>query len=430
MLGLFRSRPNIMALGSRISKIKTTGSEPQTIRLQRVKIRRRWFKPWHFIGGAMAYYVAYNVYTHLVSGHIGKLLEKQIASMSPQERKQLKKDMEEDDSDPFTIPLPLTTKLVQPSPYKGTDPEWQMFIKVAKDKDLMENIKKSLADMARTTLENHPQIKQRFGRNMTVRRHWLELHFPYRPPPTFERQVIEFGDDGIVLATEPVDSNVALKIKNVLWPTALTLSTWAFTTELFKQNLQATARYFGYETQSRDPSADMQATLDKIRRQLAKGQPKAPDAKEQSPLASPKTQSVDGSETASSTTMSPSSTAGSSPPTATTSPDPSGPGPKAGADPDKKASAKDFYGIRQMSDHTSGPWQTFKRKFGQTWKPAGNLPPRGSIGVSGLVEVACPTATMTVEIWAFWDPQAKKFDPKTIQMRLKPIRMKHQAPLR
>ncbi|KAK7967902.1 uncharacterized protein PG986_002179 [Apiospora aurea] len=408
MLGLFRSRPNILALGSRISKIKATGSEPQTIRLQRVKIRRRWFKPWHFIGGAMAYYVAYNVYTHLVSGHIGKLLEKQIASMSPQERKQLTKDMEEDDSDPFTIPLPLTTKLVQPSPYKGTDPEWQMFIKVAKDKDLMENIKKSLADMARATLENHPQIKQRFGRNMTVRRHWLELHFPYRPPPTFERQVIEFGDDGIVLATEPVDSNVALKIKNVLWPTALALSTWAFTTELFKQNFQATARYFGWLRANR----------------------KHPMPRNKVPLASPKTQSVDGSETASSTTMSPSSTAGSSPPTATTSPDPSGPGPKAGADPDKKASAKDFYGIRQMSDHTSGPWQTFKKKFGQTWKPAGNLPPRGSIGVSGLVEVACPTATMTVEIWAFWDPQARKFDPKTIQMRLKPIRMKHQAPLR
>ncbi|KAK6815726.1 hypothetical protein PG987_016492 [Apiospora arundinis] len=83
-----------------------------------------------------------------------------------------------------------------------------------------------------------------------------------------------------------------------------------------------------------------------------------------------------------------------------------------------------------MSDHTSGPWETFKKKFAQSWKPAGNLPPRGSIGVSGMVEVGCPTATMTVEIWAFWDPQAKKFDPRTIQMRLKPIRMKHQAPLR
>lgn len=208
----------------------------------------------------------------------------------------------------------------------------------------------------------------------------------------------------------------------------MTLSTWAFTKELFKQNLNGVAKYFGFKSQSPEPSTDMQATLDKIRRQLAKGQPKVPDAKDQSPLASPKTQSADGSETASSTTaISPSSTSGS-----TTTPDPSGPGPKAGAGAasDKPTSAKDIYGIRQMSDHTSGPWQTFKRKFGQTWKPAGNLPPRGSIGVSGLVEVTCPTATMTVEIWAYWDPQAKKFDPKTIQMRLKPIRLKHQAPLR
>ncbi|KAK8012873.1 hypothetical protein PG991_010248 [Apiospora marii] len=425
MLGLFRSRPNILALGSRISKFKT-GPEPQTIRLQRVKIRRRWFKPWHFLGACMAYYVAYNVYTRAVSGQIGKLLEQQIASMSPQERKQLKKDMEEDDSGPLTIPLPLTTKLVEPMPYRGTDPEWQMFIKVAKDKDLMESIRKSLAEMARTALQNHPQIKQRFGRNMSVRRHWLELHFPYRPPPTFERR--DFGDEGIVLATETVDTTVALRLRNVLWPTAMTLSTWAFTTALFKQNLSSAAKYVGFESQSREPSADVQATLDKIRRQLAKGQPKAPDAKEQSPLASPKTQSVDGSETTSSSPMAPSSTSSGS----TTTPDPSGPGPKAGtgATLGKPASAKDIYGIRQMSDHTSGPWETFKRKFGQTWRPAGNLPPRGSIGVSGLVEVTCPTATMTVEIWAYWDPQAKKFDPKTIQMKLKPIRMRHQAPMR
>lgn len=208
----------------------------------------------------------------------------------------------------------------------------------------------------------------------------------------------------------------------------MTLSTWAFTTALFKQNLNSAAKYVGFESQSREPSADVQATLDKIRRQLAKGQPKAPDAKEQSPLASPKTQSVDGSETASSSTIAPSSTSSGS----TTTPDPSGPGPKVGigATVGKPASAKDIYGIRQMSDHTSGPWETFKRKFGQTWKPTGNLPPRGSIGVSGLVEVTCPTATMTVEIWAYYDPQAKKFDPKTIRMKLKPIRMRHQAPMR
>ncbi|KAK6815727.1 hypothetical protein PG987_016493 [Apiospora arundinis] len=286
MLGLFRSRPNILALGSRIHKIKT-GPQPETIRMQRVKIRRRWFKPWHFVGGCMAYYVAYQVYTTTMSGQIGKLLEKQIASMSPQERKQLKKDMEEDDSEPLTIPLPLTTQLVQPAPYKGTDPEWQMFIKVAKDKELMENIKKGLAELARTALVNHPQINKRFGRELKVRRHWLEMHFPYAPPPTFQRRVIEFGDEGIVIATEPIESTVALRLKNVLWPKAITLSTWAFTTELFKQNFQSVAKYVGFETQSRDTPADVQATLDRIRKQLAKTQPKAPDAKEQSPLASP-----------------------------------------------------------------------------------------------------------------------------------------------
>lgn len=219
---------------------------------------------------------------------------------------------------------------------------------------------------------------------------------------------------------------MALRLKNVLWPKALTLSTWAFTTELCKQNFNSITNYFGLEAQSRGAPTDAPPTLDtpleKIRKQLAKAQPKAPDA-------SPKTQSVDGPETASSTSMPPPSA--SSPPSSTTSPEPSGPGPKAGGAGSDKAPprARDVYGVRLMAEHTSGPWQSFKKKFGQSWKPAGNLPPRGSIGVSGMVEVVGPKTILTVEVTAFWDPQENRFDPKTIHMKLKPIRFRHQAPM-
>ena len=48
---------------------------------------------------------------------------------------------DEPEEDSIFIPFPGTTKLVQPSPYRGTDPEWQEYVKFSKDPALGKRIR-------------------------------------------------------------------------------------------------------------------------------------------------------------------------------------------------------------------------------------------------------------------------------------------------
>ncbi|KAK8112256.1 uncharacterized protein PG998_008713 [Apiospora kogelbergensis] len=332
--------------------------------------------------------------------------------MSPQERKQLKKELEEDESDPFTIPLPLTTQMVQPPPYKGSDPEWKMFIKIAKDQDAMDNIRKTLAESARMAIANHPQLK-RFGRDLKVRKYWLDFHFPYRPPPTFERQVRDRFNFGV--ETEECFVAEGLDFVHL---------------GIYHRAMQAELQFYNQLLRARGPVArrpDRCST--NPRYPLGKNPQAARQGATQSARRLP--QDAIGGRTRNCVIYFHAATLGVISAFIHDLPEPSGPGPKAGGAGSDKAPprARDVYGVRLMAEHTSGPWQSFKKKFGQSWKPAGNLPPRGSIGVSGMVEVVGPKTILTVEVTAFWDPQENRFDPKTIHMKLKPIRFRHQAPM-
>jgi hypothetical protein len=57
-------------------------------------------------------------------------------------------------------------------------------------------------------------------------------------------------------------------------------------------------------------------------------------------------------------------------------------------------------------------------------------PPRGSIIVSGLVELEAPMSYVVLDVFAFWNPQTKQYDDKSMIVRLRRVQMKNQAPLR
>jgi len=48
---------------------------------------------------------------------------------------------EEDAGGPLFIPFPGTTKKIEPKPYRGSDPEWQGFVKFSKDQELAKRIR-------------------------------------------------------------------------------------------------------------------------------------------------------------------------------------------------------------------------------------------------------------------------------------------------
>lgn len=84
--------------------------------------------------------------------------------------------------------------------------------------------------------------------------------------------------------------------------------------------------------------------------------------------------------------------------------------------------------VRTVQGHTSGPWDQFKKSLVQKWRTPKAYPPRGSIRVAGLVEVITPRAIITVDCVAWWDPQTKEYDSRTLYLSVRAVRPKVQTP--
>ena len=64
----------------------------------------------------------------------------------------------EEEQKPLFIPFPGTTKKIAPQPYRGSDPEWQEFIKFSKDQELAQSVREELASFVRNLAERHPML--------------------------------------------------------------------------------------------------------------------------------------------------------------------------------------------------------------------------------------------------------------------------------
>ncbi|TGJ86371.1 hypothetical protein E0Z10_g2365 [Xylaria hypoxylon] len=411
MLRLLRLPRNIFSLGARVNP--TRSSQPEVVRIQRVKFLRNRFKASNVLITIAFSYTFYELLTRALVG----LLDEAELELTEQERQEL----EEEEAEPMFIPFPGFTQMVEPPPYRSTDPEWRAYIKVSRNQALLTSIRGSLAEMARRAVVSHPLLARRFGNDTNVSKFWLDVQYPLRPPPTFVRQGLSFGaGNGMMWSTQPVDTVAVFWTRQALWPSALTLSLWSFTNALMAQNAMNVARFFGYETQT-DPLGNMQQAMEKIQQQLKKQSGK-PDS------VPPPLPSQDRTSEGSTTSSIPPVDKRSSGSTTT----PGTLGTRAGIDNaiPNVPSAKDTYVVRTAQGHTSGPWETFTKSLAQRWRRAPAYPPRGSIRVSGLVEINTPRAIITVDCAAWWDPQTEKYDTKTLALELRTIRPKLQTPLR
>lgn len=81
-----------------------------------------------FISGVIMY-ASYSLFERLVLGPVDKLEEEDLPDIP-----------EGEDMDWF-IPFPGTTKALKPRPYRGSDPEWQEFVKFSKDRPLQDRVR-------------------------------------------------------------------------------------------------------------------------------------------------------------------------------------------------------------------------------------------------------------------------------------------------
>lgn len=68
-------------------------------------------------------------------------LEQEYDNLPDEDKEQIEREAAEDEGVLFFLPMPFTTSLVSGQPYKSTDPEWAMFLKVNKDRKLQKEIK-------------------------------------------------------------------------------------------------------------------------------------------------------------------------------------------------------------------------------------------------------------------------------------------------
>ncbi|CAK7229986.1 hypothetical protein SBRCBS47491_007434 [Sporothrix bragantina] len=386
--------------GLSVSAATTTTPFVQHVR---IKSRRRWRNA---VIGASVMYVCWSAY-------FSRVVVPPLA------------DHIEDDGEPIFVPFPFTFKVVESRPYKGSDPEWQTYIRIAKDRELLMKIRNDMLETVRVAAEANPILTHRCGKQMKVRKHWLDLDFPYRPPPKITRNGLMLTAEGLDYVEAEVDPVTMMRISRALWPEPVALSASSFVTTLFRQNMHNVARYFGFEMSDNDPLSatsrssvagrppqDLHTLAAELKRRLEeaeadnKGGARARSGKKD---AGVQTTDMTGS--------------------LTPSPSPSPSSPRDKDDPSRILNAKDLIPFESLRASIDDAWLEFKKKLAETWLPLRPQPPGGSVGVSGLVELQSPNSRIMIEVMAFWDPKTRKYDTPTMHMKLRSIRPRTQMPL-
>jgi hypothetical protein len=236
----------------------------------------------------------------------------------------------------------------------------------------------------------------------------------------------------------PVDSGVVHHMNRILWPTAIVLSTEAFVRTLVKENVASVAKYFGYsngdspstgttpgdQSLPTSHSPDIQKALQKLRQKTTQRPDEVNDpstiaktaAAEANQPSSGKQQQQDpkGQQPGESPLKSASGREGNK------------------GQPGAPSSAKEYFiGHNEIKSMISQkPWDEFKKRFAQTWKPIVHWPPRGCVAVSGLVELEGQRGLIVIDVMAFYDPKTKKYDRKSMIMKVRRMQAKQQHPRR
>lgn len=334
----------------------------------------------------VAFVIGWQIYSQVVLAPLGHAAGKALEEMPDEDH--------DEDSQPFFIPFPLTTQQLAPQPYRGNSPEWAEFVKFSKDQQAAKRVREDLAQFVLSQATRHPVLAMKCGKEMKLRRFWLDVDFPQMAPPEFVRSGLEITDDYIAWAQQPVDSLTVLRQRQALWPTAMAASTWTFTKIMIEDHVKRIANAFGLST---NPPPSLEQVLAQHSQQMKNPipskdgtQPSLPPALDSSKSSTKDKTSVDGEE----------------------------------GEMNQATKA-----MMSLQAHFIRPMMAFRAKFGQTWKPVKDFMPRGSILVTGLVEVDAPKAWLVFDVKAAWKPEEKEFDAQSMHIQLRRFQMKKQGPV-
>ncbi|KAF1830212.1 hypothetical protein BDW02DRAFT_573261 [Decorospora gaudefroyi] len=397
---LFRAIPHARIVRSAVRH----GHEAVTI--HRVRIRRPFFRKSRLVGAIALGTAAYGLGKLLdITVEVDEIEEDKRPMRSDsraqedgwqdagkegdddEEEEEDEEDDDDDDDDDAILFLPTGFSRPRPATfYKGSDPEWQEFRKISRDRERVHKIRGELVAMLRNFAANSPKYVARVGKVDTEKgKAWLEIKFPDGPPIEYERPGIELTEDlEWRKATRPVEAVHHHHLNRILYPTEAANALYTDTTKKARKSWKDFKVYMGWE----------EAPKTEIWKQFVKR--------------------ID-TQLQSSRSASASST--------TTTPDVD-PNPNPNPNPLAKSSAKD---TQQSAASSSAPpagdvskdmrlilpdpkkmtldLSQFREDFKKAFRPYPKPLPRGAFLVMGLIEIHGTKARMTINVGAAYDPK-------------------------
>ncbi|OJD35118.1 uncharacterized protein BKCO1_1900017 [Diplodia corticola] len=359
-----------------------------TLNVPPVRIKRRFFTWKRLLAGTIYTGAAYT-WALFVLTPVFDLLDEQEG----EEGDEAEEDWDEEwDDDAMFIPLGWT-KPVPRTFYRGSDPEWQEFRKVAVDQKRHERIRHKLVSLVRNHIAHHPAANRLGHVDVTKGRYWLDIVFPDGPPQEYERAGIEIADDYIAWTRRPVDQINYQRLKRALWPVAVASGALASTQYLWHVQMNKLRQWIGLSPKV-DPAVDVLARhLEAMQRAKQEGSNR--------PFAPPNTSER---------------TVASANPNANAN----AAGKTAAAE--KHTNLPEFEPIPPQSIALS----IFSSTLLKNWKRPQLEPPRGTILVTGLIEIRGDKARTVLDVTGAYDPLIDKYVALRVGSRL--IQDKQQRP--
>ncbi|KAL8779394.1 MAG: hypothetical protein Q9213_006962 [Squamulea squamosa] len=305
---------------------------------------------------------------------------------------------EDEDGSSFFVPLGFAYQLPQTF-YKGSDPEWQSFVQLSKNKKKCLILKNELTGLVGRYVGSMPQMEAALGKGNVPKRHWLDIDFPDGPPPEYERKGLEISDDHISWTTRPVHPLHYMKLQKALWPTSLASSIWASYKTMASLQYAKLRTYLKLSSESEPPKSTDSPGLS------------LPDMHQK--MKAPKQE--------------PDATSDSDQPAVSTAPN------GTGGQPLSSQSASDTWKPFQLRFPPPGTGEdlasaatAFKTTFSQTWQPASTPPGRGTVLFSGMVELVGPKGVAVLDVRGAYHAAESRWT--TVAIAVRRMQSKKQSP--
>ncbi|MCJ1262164.1 hypothetical protein MMC22_002034 [Lobaria immixta] len=292
--------------------------------------------------------------------------------------------------DALFIPLGFVRQR-RSSYYKGTDPEWVSFVEFCRDRKRNELIRDELAGLVAQHTANMRTFQKALGMPIYIRKHWLDVDFPDRAPPEYERRGLEITGDYIALVTRPVSAREYYRLQTILWPTSMATSLWATYRLLISLRLARIKDYLNIKSEQENVNPNLSSSFFDFRR-LANQKPET----QPSPGVEGASPAVPGRVTPAESASKTSSKRAPSNSTNALPPMPSLPEP---------------------GEDMSIAMKTFRRTLAKTWKGPDIPAERGTFLISGLLQVEGSKAVCVLDIQALYHPRESRWVNIVVHVR-------------